>query len=135
MRFVFFGLTFLDADSVLNEHLLCQKGTVGGADGMGSNPSWDRTGKSTEWVRRISVSEMVFSPSDAIYRGEPMHPVYWGQRALAACALAATATPARTPTVRCATPKSAPVPVYASCRLLHQSFPHGIAPSSLQSKT
>ncbi|MEI8082146.1 MAG: hypothetical protein WCI74_09915, partial [Actinomycetes bacterium] len=118
-------ITVLDTDTVFAGHLLCQKGTSQGLDGIGT-PDWAKTGKTTEWVRRISVSEAKFSPRRAVYRSEPMHPTYWGQRALAACTLTAVNSPIDTQTVTCVTPKSAPVPVFTTCKALNGAYPHGV---------
>ena len=125
-------ITVLNNDSIFNGHLLCQKGTSRGADGMGT-PDWGKTGKTTEWVRRISVSEAKLSPRKAPYRSEPMHPMYWGQRALATCTLAAINSPLTTKMITCATPTIAPAAVFPTCKALNKVYSHGVARKSAAS--
>ncbi len=88
-------MTFLDVEYLFEGHLLCEKGTTQTFGNVVAAPNWKEGGQSVEWVRRINICEQEGlctgdDPSKKnMYGSEPMHPTYWGQRALAACALEA----------------------------------------------
>lgn len=99
-------ITMLDTDQLLDGHRLCEKGATQSRDGVGQNPSYSELGRTTEWVRRINVSEQKFPFAQKVEASltEPMHPMYWGQRALAQCTLAAIGSPRNTMTETCSLP-------------------------------
>lgn len=83
----------LDTTDTFNGHRLCEKGTQGAvnyqANQAGRTPPWqDNNGKGTEWVTYVSRSAAIFGN---VYQASmPLHPNYWGQRALASCINRAT---------------------------------------------
>lgn len=69
-------------------HRLCEKGTQGASPyatkQAGRTPPWqDNNGKDTEWVTYISKSAATLG--NTYQASMPLHPNYWGQRALSAC--------------------------------------------------
>lgn len=78
----------VDTEDTFNGHRLCEKGTLGATNypqgQAGKNPTWQPdNGQKTEWVTYIARLE---SASGNIYqKSMPLHPNYWGQRALSAC--------------------------------------------------
>lgn len=80
----------VDNTELFDGHLLCQDGATR-MDGEG-NPPPESTQINTEWVRLISIGDAKWrSNKDALT--EPVHPMYWGQRALAGCNRAAANSP------------------------------------------
>ena len=81
-------LVLIDTEKTFERHRLCGKDTIGQTNyavGLGGkNPKWqDDNGKKTEWVTYISRVE---SLSGNTYQKQmPLHPNYWGQRALSGC--------------------------------------------------
>lgn len=78
-------ISTVDNRSLFNKHLLCQDGTtrMDGTGKVGLLPPPD-TRDTTEWVRAISIADQLYR-DDADAKTEAMHPMYWGQRALANC--------------------------------------------------
>jgi len=85
-------VTVLDTDALFAGHELCANGAAQTKVGGIGAPPWKPTGVDTEWVRRINVGEQKLTKLP-IQLTEPMHPMYWGQRALAQCTLAAINSP------------------------------------------
>lgn len=80
----------VDNVDLFDGHRLCELNSTR-ADGIGNPPPLS-TQAGTEWVRNISIADLKLrSDKDALT--EPMHPMYWGQRALAACNRAAAQAP------------------------------------------
>ncbi len=80
-----------DSSGLFSGHRLCDKTTdrvtTTVKPGVQNPPKWTEVGKKSEWVTDISVWEAL-TTSNLHLLTEPMHPNYWGQRALAACAKA-----------------------------------------------
>ncbi len=78
----------IDTTDTFKGHRLCEKGTVGAtnyqANQASRTPPWQKdNGTGTEWVTYVSRSAALFGN---VYQASmPLHPNYWGQRALAAC--------------------------------------------------
>ncbi len=87
-------VTILDTTDTFAGHRLCGKQTQGATayrkGQAGKTPPWQAdNGQGTEWVTYISRTEML---RGNIYQQQmPLHPNYWGQRALASCVAAALA--------------------------------------------
>lgn len=82
----------LDTERTFENHLLCGKDTIGATNykqpKVGKYPEWqDDNGKKTEWVTEVNrIDSLTGNP----YQQQmPLHPNYWGQRALSACMSAA----------------------------------------------
>lgn len=75
----------VDNKNLFNNHLLCQKDTtrMEGTGVFGETPP-PQTRDTSEWVRAISIADVVYR-DDQDAKSEAMHPMYWGQRALAQC--------------------------------------------------
>lgn len=76
------NIALVDNTSLFGTHMLCQQGAT--REKGAGNPPPPSTRNTTEWVRVISVLDAKFR-SDKDAMSEPMHPMYWGQRALAGC--------------------------------------------------
>lgn len=78
----------IDTTRTFEGHRLCEKGTVGAtnyqAKQASRTPPWQEdNGKGTEWITYVSRTAALFGN---VYQASmPLHPNYWGQRALAAC--------------------------------------------------
>jgi hypothetical protein len=80
-----------DSSGVFAQHRLCDKATdrttTSVRPGVQSNPDWTKVGQKSEWVTDISIWDSLTTANLHLLT-EPMHPNYWGQRVLAACARA-----------------------------------------------
>lgn len=89
-------IVHLVTKDAFKNHLLCGKDTKSVLEyptgQAGRNPEWsDENGKKTEWVNFMSYSDQI--SNNYSMKALPIHPNYWGQRALAACMSYAAATP------------------------------------------
>ncbi len=81
-------VTILENGEAFAGHRLCQDGTLGAtryAKGQaGKEPTWqDNNGKKTEWITPVVLTEQA---TGNVYQASmPLHPNYWGQRALSDC--------------------------------------------------
>ncbi len=78
----------IDTTKTFEGHRLCEKGTIGAtnyqAKQASRTPPWqDDNGKGTEWITYVSRTAALFG--NVYQAAMPLHPNYWGQRALAAC--------------------------------------------------
>lgn len=81
-------LVVLETSKTFDGHMLCQKGTEGDvnyAKGQaGREPLWkNNNGKNTEWITYVTRLDQV--SGNQYQKQYPLHPNYWGQRALADC--------------------------------------------------
>lgn len=91
------NVAVIDNTELFQGHKLCQNGATRTADGTGAPPPTNApdTFTTTEWVRGISVIQAEEAFTDQTTVG--MHPMFWGQRALAACAATASVQMPATP--------------------------------------
>lgn len=89
------NIAMVDNTNLFNSHRLCQQGAVQNRmNGAGTPTIATRTG--TEWIRGISIWDQLWWGSTYPDRlQEAMHPMYWGQRALAGCNFAAATAAGR----------------------------------------
>lgn len=85
------NLVVVDNTELFAGHRLCEDKANRTGDGTGNPPPTKSpdTFTTTEWVRGISITQAVGPTTDQSTAA--MHPMYWGQRALAACAARASA--------------------------------------------
>ena len=81
-------ITLLDTTKTFKDHGLCGKATIGqtnyAAGQAGKSPAFqDDNGRKTEWVTYVSRVEQL--TGNGYQKSMPLHPNYWGQRALSSC--------------------------------------------------
>lgn len=83
-------LTILDDGNAFAGRRLCDRNTdrttTSASPGVVSPPDWNKAGKDSEWISEVILWDQLFDVDDKLHKvTEPMHPTYWGQRALAGC--------------------------------------------------
>lgn len=86
-------VTLLDTSKTFQDHGLCGKATEGATNyptgQAGKMPPFrDDNGRKTEWVTYVARLEQL--SGNGYQKSMPLHPNYWGQRALSACMTLAT---------------------------------------------
>ncbi|MFN8125495.1 MAG: hypothetical protein U0R64_03160 [Candidatus Nanopelagicales bacterium] len=83
-------LTVIDDSNAFDQRRLCDKTTdrktTTVSPGIQNPPDWEKVGKNAEWISEIKLWDQIFNVPNRLHLAtEPMHPTYWGQRALASC--------------------------------------------------